>query len=959
MFVDVDTRSLEADLQRHINGEVRFDAYSRALYSTDASIYQINPIGLVVPLDASDVAAAVEICAQNSVPILPRGGGTSLSGQTVNRAVVLDFTKYMNQVVEINPEEGFVRAQPGITLDELNRQLYPYGLHFPPDPTTSNRATVGGAIGNNSCGAHSIMYGKTSDHVKGTSVILSDGTVTNFQPTGDSFLNRVLKKDDLEGRLYRDIPRIAQEQCGEIERRFPKIMRRVSGYNLDLVLSDKNLDLSRLVVGSEGTLCIVTEADLGLKPLPQKRTLAVLHFRSLAQAMEATVQILEHQPSSVELIDQMLLNRARSSLGFSRRLNFIEGDPQALLLVEFFGDSDQELNSRVVKLENHMKRAGLSYFCVRAVSDDQQADVWAIRKAGLGLLMSIKGDTKPLPFVEDTAVSPEALPEYIRRFDEIIRFHDTTAGYYGHASVGCLHIRPLINIKLQAGLDKLVSIAEAVSDLVLEFGGSNSGEHGDGIVRGVFSEKMFGPKIYEAFRKLKHTFDPNNIMNPGKIIDCPPMTQNLRIGPSYRTLKFDTKMDFSEEGGFARAVELCNGVGACRKVGGTMCPSYMVTREEEHSTRGRANLLRSILSGALPHSEFTGKRLRGALDLCLECKGCKAECPSNVDMAKLKSEFLAHYNEVNGVPIRSRLFGNIARFNERFITISPLINLLSSNRLVRWILHVLLGIHYKRRLPPLARESFHRWFGKRIDITSGSKGSVVLFHDTFMDYNKPEIGYAAVEILEAAGYQVILPDKVCCGRPMISKGMLDKARENARINVDALYHYAEAGIPIIGCEPSCLFTLRDEYPDLLRDDRSAVVARQSVLFEEFLVSLHDSGQLDLVFRENPKKILFHGHCHQKALSSVEASLKALRLLPGSQVDEINAGCCGMAGAFGYEREHYNISMSIGEQSLFPIIRLAPEAQIVVNGFSCLNQLLDGTGRRPYHIVEILREALQR
>jgi len=612
-----------------------------------------------------------------------------------------------------------------------------------------------------------------------------------------------------------------------------------------------------------------------------------------------------------------------------------------------------------VKLENHMKRAGLSYFCVRAVSDDQQADVWAIRKAGLGLLMSIKGDTKPLPFVEDTAVSPEALPEYIRRFDEIIRFHDTTAGYYGHASVGCLHIRPLINIKLQAGLDKLVSIAEAVSDLVLEFGGSNSGEHGDGIVRGVFSEKMFGPKIYEAFRKLKHTFDPNNIMNPGKIIDCPPMTQNLRIGPSYRTLKFDTKMDFSEEGGFARAVELCNGVGACRKVGGTMCPSYMVTREEEHSTRGRANLLRSILSGALPHSEFTGKRLRGALDLCLECKGCKAECPSNVDMAKLKSEFLAHYNEVNGVPIRSRLFGNIARFNERFITISPLINLLSSNRLVRWILHVLLGIHYKRRLPPLARESFHRWFGKRIDITSGSKGSVVLFHDTFMDYNKPEIGYAAVEILEAAGYQVILPDKVCCGRPMISKGMLDKARENARINVDALYHYAEAGIPIIGCEPSCLFTLRDEYPDLLRDDRSAVVARQSVLFEEFLVSLHDSGQLDLVFRENPKKILFHGHCHQKALSSVEASLKALRLLPGSQVDEINAGCCGMAGAFGYEREHYNISMSIGEQSLFPIIRLAPEAQIVVNGFSCLNQLLDGTGRRPYHIVEILREALQR
>ena len=957
MSTTSDTDALEADLRRHVSGEVRFDPYSRALYSTDASIYQMEAVGLVIPRNADDVVATIRTCAQAGVPVLPRGGGTSLSGQTVNHAVVLDFTKYMHAVVETNPEERWVRTQPGITLDELNRHLRPHGLHFPPDPTTANRATVGGAIGNNSCGAHSVLYGKTSDHVEQLTVVLSDATTTRFQPLDAASLEERLRSDSLEARLYREIPRIARDQRDEIARRYPKIMRRVSGYNLDLMLGDGPPDLSRIVVGSEGTLCTVTEAMLNLEPLPKTRALAVLHFRSLAQAMEATVAVLEHQPAAIELVDRTILDRARSSLGFARRMTFLEGDPQALLLVELFGDSDSELRSRMDSLERDMSGRGLSYACVRAVSPEQQADAWAVRNAGLGLLMSVKGDTKPLPFVEDTAVPPEALPEYVRRFDEIVRAHDTTAGYYGHASVGCIHIRPMVNIKLQRGLDTLVSVADAVSDLVLEFGGSNSGEHGDGIVRGVFTEKMFGTRLYNAFRDLKRTFDPNGIMNPGKIVDCPPMTQNLRLGPDYRATEIDTTLDFTGDGGFARAVELCNGVGACRKDSGTMCPSYMVTREEEHSTRGRANALRSVLSGALPASEFTGKRLHDVLDLCLECKGCKTECPSNVDMAKLKYELLAHYNRASGTPLRARLFANIARINRWSARLGPLANLGMANPLTRWLLHRFLGIHRKRRLPALAKETFPDWFRKRRRVPGGPRGPVVLFHDTFMDYNSPEVGRAAVELLEAAGFQVVLADNVCCGRSMISKGMLERARDHARINVDRLYPYAKAGIPIVGCEPSCLLTLRDEYPDLLRDDASKAVAQHAVLLDELLVSLHDRGQLDLQFKETSEKVLFHGHCHQKALVGTAPSLAALRLVPGLQVEEIDAGCCGMAGAFGYEKEHYDLSMAIGEQKLFPAVRAAPDARIAVTGFSCRHQLSDGTGRRPQHLVELLREAL--
>jgi FAD/FMN-containing dehydrogenase/Fe-S oxidoreductase len=955
----INTADLESALRRRVAGQLHFDPLSKALYSTDASLYQMEPIGVLTPRDANDVEAAVSICSDMDVPLLPRGGGTSLAGQTVNHALVMDFTKSMHRVLEVNPEEQWVRTQPGITLDELNRQLQPHGLHFPPDPTTSNRATVGGAIGNNSCGAHSILYGKTSDHVMELNVVLADGTPTYFQHSEDSKDSKVLKnRTPLETSIYKNVARIASEQGDEIHRRYPGIMRRVSGYNIDLMVGEALTNLTPLVVGSEGTLCTVTEAKLHLEPIPKSRALSVIHFKSIIEAMEATVVLLEHPVAAIELVDRMLLERARLSLGFARRMTFVEGNPEALLLVELFGNTQAELSARMGNLEQALNRRGLGYSFVRAITPEQQADVWAVRSAGLGLLMSVKGDAKPLPFVEDAAVPPEVLPEYVRRFQEIVRAHDTTAGYYGHASVGCLHIRPMVNIKLQEGLDTLVSIADAISDLVLEFGGSLSGEHGDGIVRGAYTEKMFGPQIYNAFKELKYGFDPKGIMNPGKIVDCPPITENLRIGPSYKTVEIDTVMDFSNDGGFARSVELCNGVGACRKLTGTMCPSYMVTRDERHSTRGRANALRSVLSGVLPASELTGKRLHDTLDLCLECKGCKSECPSNVDMAKLKYEFLYRYNKIHGIPLRARLFAHIALVNRWSGYLGPLANISMNNSLVRWFLHFFLGIHKSRKLPNLTSQNFPEWFRKRNCAEKANERKVVLFHDTFMDYNHPEVGKAAVELLEAAGYQIILADKVCCGRPMISKGMLEQARNYARINVDRLYSYAQAGLPIVGCEPSCLLTLRDEYPDLLRDEKSRLVANNSMLIEDFLISLHQNGKLSLRFKETTSKILFHGHCHQKALSGTSTSLAALRLIPGLQVEEIDSGCCGMAGAFGYEREHYELSMAVGAQKLFPAIAANPDAQIAINGVSCRHQILDGTNRQPRHIAEILREALE-
>ena len=987
-----DREELARELTKRVSGEVRFDAFSRILYSTDASIYQMEPVGVVIPRNGEDVLAVIEVASKNRVPVLPRGGGTSLAGQTVNHAIVMDFSKYMNRVLEVNVDERWVRAEPGIVVDQLNSHLAPYGLHYAPDPTTSNRACVGGGVGNNSCGAHSVIYGKTVDHVLELRTVLSDGSQAHFRPLDANQLEAKLAGTGLESEIYRQVTRIARENRDEILARFPRIMRRVSGYNLDDFLeastSPGALNMARMVVGSEGTLAVVTEAKVNLVPVPPHKGLAVLHFQDMIQACEANWEILRHGPAAVELIGRMILERCRASLGFKGLMDFVEGEPDALLVVEFNGDSEEDLAAKLEALKSDMARKGLGYACVNMLESSAQATVWALRSAGLGLLMSTRGDAKPLPYVEDTAVDPQKLGEFVRRFDEIVRSHGTTAGYYGHASVGCMHIRPLVNLKTGAGVDKMVAIAAEISDLVLEYGGSLSGEHGDGIVRGVWTEKLFGPKLYQAFREVKRAFDPEGIMNPGKIVDCPPMTENLRIGPDYGAPTPDTMLDFSRDHGYAGAVEMCNGMGACRKMTGTMCPSYMATREEEHSTRGRANLLRAALSGALPGETLTSSRLYEALDLCLECKACKAECQTGVDMAKLKYEFLDRYNRAHGLPLRARLFANISSLSRMGCRLAPLSNWAAANPLAKLVLHRLLGIHPRRRLPDFSRPTFPEWFEERgtsskphpsptrrgvrgeAAPSNGKRGSVVLFNDTFMNYNYPQVGMAATMLLERAGYGVQLasPSRasafgaVCCGRPMISKGLLDKARTHARRNVEALYPYAERGIPIVGCEPSCLLTLRDEYPDLLAGgedrEKAEVVAENSYLIDEFLAMLQEKGELALEFTDAGKQVLFHGHCHQKALVGTRHSMAALRLPPGYQVEEINSGCCGMAGSFGYEAEHYDLSMAIGRQRLFPAIEgKDADWEVAVMGVSCRQQIEHGTGRKARHLVEVLLDAL--
>ena len=957
-----DTRALMEELRGLVDGEVRFDEMTRALYSTDASIYQIEPIGVVIPKSEEDVIAVVETAYRHGVPVLPRGGGTSLAGQTVGHAIIIDFSKYMRRILEVNPQERWVRAQPGVILDELNHHLVPTGLHFAPDPSTSDRGNVGGALGNNSCGAHSILWGKTVDNVLEMRAVLSNGDVATLGPLDGGQLGKKMGGDGLEAEIHRALSRIGEAHGEEIVARYPKILRRVSGYNLDELTRESGMDTARFVVGSEGTLLTITEARLRLVPRPRLKALAVLHFNELLQSMEATVATLELDPAAVELIDSLIIRQARTNLEYSRMMDFIEGEPEAILLVEVIGESQAELNAKLDRLEERVGRSSLAYAVKRLVEPEAQARAWAVRKAGLGLMMNVRGEAKPLPFVEDTAVAPEALPDYVKRFDQIVRDHGTSAGYYGHASVGCLHIRPLIDLKLQEGVDRMVSIATEVCDLVLEFGGSVSGEHGDGLVRSVWNEKMFGPTLYNAFREVKRAFDPKGIMNPGKIVDPPPMTENLRVDPTYRTLGLSTGFAFSEEGSFAGAIEMCNGQGACRKVqSGTMCPSYMATRDEEHSTRGRANALRAAISGALPVDALAGERLYEVMDLCLECKGCKAECPSNVDMAKLKYEFLDRYHRTNGYPLRNRIFGNISRLSRLASFFAPLSTWALREPAIKELLEKAAGIDSRRTLPPFAGQSFVQWFRARGGSPSSAavKGKVLLFPDTFTNYNRPELGVAATKVLERLGYQVVVPSTRCCGRPMLSAGMMDKARRNARYNMDLVYPYVQDGVKLVGLEPSCILGFRDDYADLLGNDSKArAVSESSMLIEEFVLYAGQKDGTGPAWKDSHRRLLFHGHCHQRALVGTRPAMEVLGSIPGLEAREIQSGCCGMAGSFGFEKEHYEVSMKIGEQSLFGAIQSQEgDFEVVSEGVSCRQQIADGTGMQAKHLVEVLAEAL--
>ncbi len=962
---------LETALQSAVGGEVRFDRIARQMYSTDASIYRMTPLGVVLPRDADDVSAVIETCRAAGVSVLPRGGGTGLSGQTVNRGVVVDFSKYMHDVIEINGEDGWVRTQPGVTIDELNRQVEHTGKYFTPDPSTSSRANVGGAMGNNSCGSHSIIYGKTVDQVQQMSVVLSDGSQATFGALSGVQLESKMGLSSLEGEIYRGIPQIASRAAGVIEERFPKILRRVGGYNIDRVYSadrspdEENLlggvDLTQVMVGSEGTLAAVTDARVKLWDIPKAKGLAVLHFSTLREAMEATVATLEHDVSAVEHIGEIIINQARQSLGFARNIGFLQSEPTDILVVEMTGESRSEVEAKLARFSEAIKRQTATYAITVLIDPGEQRQVWAMREAGLGLMMNVEGDTKPMPFVEDTAVSPEKLPEYVERFDEIVKKHGTEAGYYGHASVGCLHIRPLVNLKKSDGIDRMYEIADEISDLVLEFGGSLSGEHGDGIVRGAWAEKMFGAELVDRFRDVKDLFDPDGIMNPGKVFDTPDMRENLRYGAQYSTSLVPTKLNWDADDGFAGAVERCNGVGACRKLNaGAMCPSYMATREEEHSTRGRANALRSALSGALPFDDLTSERMKEVLDLCVECKSCKAECPSNVDMAKIKYEFLDLYYQTHRMPLRYRLIADIHRFNA--LSAGPqagIANLVNRSAPARWLAEKFLGIDSRRKLPRVVNTTFERWFKSRRPNTTNSRGDIVLFHDTHMNFNHPEVGKATVTLLEALGFNVRIADRQCCGRTMVSSGMLDRAAENARRNVEVLTPFVKSGAKIVGCETSCIMTIRDEYPNLVgASAKVQAVVDASLMLEELLVDTLDDGGQQIRWSNREADVMLHVHCHERALIGTSQAMSALNLPPGYDAKLIDAGCCGMAGSFGFAKEHYDVSKQMGEDRLFPALREAsPDTQFAITGVSCKQQIEDELDRPARFLSEILAEAV--
>ena len=955
--------SVEVALEMlQLEGEVRLDDLTKVLYSTDASIYEVQPRGVVLPKTVNDVVKTVEFASQHRIPLLPRGGGTSLAGQSVGAALHIDFSKHMNAILEFEPSEKWVRVQPGVVLDELNSYLQPHGLQFAPDVATANRANIGGMIGNNSSGAHSLCYGKTIDHVLELDVVLADGTRCLLQPVLPSRPETSASDGERLAQIGRELRGIIGEQRDEIFKRFPKVMRRVAGYNLDEFTDpDLPFDLNKIVVGSEGTLCTVVGARLKLVDLPKYKALIACHFHDLVQALEANLEILKSKPSAIELVDKILLEQTKDSVEFRSHRGFITGDPAAILFVEYSGDDEEELAGKVDDLEDHLRSTGHGYAFSKAFDAQQQKRMWDLRKAGLGLLMGMRGDAKPNPGVEDTCVPVEYLPRYIGQVEELMREQGIIAQYYGHASVGVLHIRPIIDLKSPSGISQLRVLQERMSDMVLEVGGCMSAEHGDGLARSEWIPKMFGSRITEAFAQVKRVFDPLNIMNPGKIVNAPPMDENLRFSAIYRNANIQTYFRFEREGSFQQGVELCSGVGHCRKkLVGTMCPSYMATLDEKHTTRGRANALRRALSSGSPESTFATAELFEAMDLCIACKACKAECPSGVDMAKFKYEFLAHYGTHHGYSLRSRVFAQIRAISRWASVVAPIINPIVANPINRWVLDRLLGIDRRRRLPTFARTSFSSWFRRRTYGRKKGRGKLLLFSDTFVEYNEPQIGIAATILLERAGFKVELaPPDLCCGRPLLSQGFLSQAKKRAQRNLNLLAPFAEQGYAIVGLEPSCISVFKDDYVDLLEDRRVGRLASSTLLLEEFLVELHEKGELDLNFGSTPKTVWVHGHCHQKASNGVQATVKVLRMAQNFDVTEIPSGCCGMAGSFGYEKEHYDVSMEIGRRRLFEPIAAAPDdVEIVAAGTSCRHQIADATGRRPRHWLELMVEVLR-
>ncbi|MGO9831614.1 MAG: FAD-binding and (Fe-S)-binding domain-containing protein [Myxococcaceae bacterium] len=954
--------ALARRLTRAVRGGVRFDVFGRGLYATDASIYQMFPLGVVVPRDVADVEATLALCREAGVAVLPRGGGTSQCGQTVAEAVVLDTSKYLRAIVSVDVAARTVRVQPGLVLEQLNRQLKPQGLFFPIDPSTANRATLGGMAGNNSSGARSIKYGNMVHNVRSIDAVLADGSRARFGrlPAGLEGLPPGRYRE-LAGRLQQ----LGRSEASEIAERFPKVLRRVGGYNLDALLEPEP-NLAHLLVGSEGTLAFFTELELELAPLPAHRVLGVCHFPTFHDAMVATPQLVSLGPVAVELVDRTIIEVSREMPEFAPTIRrYVQGEPDALLLVEFAGEDGLELERSLDALEARMADLGYPGGTVRVVSQAAQAEVWNVRSAGLNIVSNVRGDGKPVSVIEDCAVPLQHLAEYTERLTQLFARHGTRGTWYAHASVGCLHVRPVLNMKSDVDVVKLRAIAEEAFALVRSFKGSHSGEHGDGIVRSEFHEAMFGQRLVRAFETVKDSFDPTGLFNPGKIVRAPKMDDRrfFRYRPGYQPLPLETALDWSAWGGFSGAVEMCNNNGACRKTDpGVMCPSFMVTQDEEHGVRGRANALRLALTGQLGPEALVSDAMAETMALCVGCKGCKRECPTGVDMARMKVEYLWHRQRRHGLPVRDRLVAYLPRLAPALQPFRWLLALRDRIPALAGLSERLLGLSARRKLPVWSRRPFRGADERLRDNPAGTE--VVLLVDTFTNWFEPETARAALRVLERAGYQVHLPRAaggfrpLCCGRTFLSVGLVDQARREAQRTLEALRPSLERGIPVVGLEPSCLLTLRDEFPAMLPGGPTAQLAASALLFEEFVDREAAAGRFSLRFDALAQpRVLLHGHCHQKAFGAMPAISRVLALVPGLALETVAGSCCGMAGTFGYQARHYDVSMAMAEKSLLPAVRqAAPNALLVADGFSCQHQILGATGKKAMHVASLLEAA---
>lgn len=960
----------------NFEGDIYLDDHIRTLYSTDASAYKEMPLAVTRPKNKKDIHLLIDFANKYKVPLIPRTAGTSLAGQVVGSGIIADVSKYMTNVIELNTEEHWVEVEPGVILDDLNFLLKKHNLFFGPETSTSSRCMIGGMVGNNSCGAHSLVYGSTREHTLKLSTILSDGSEVDFQSLSRDEFDEKCKLETLEGEIYRRTNSMLEnrENIDEIVSQFPdpELERRNTGYALDLLLSQTffnsdadDFNFCKLLAGSEGTLAFTTSIRLNLVPLPPKnKVLVCVHLESVPKAIEANIIALKHKPTSIELMDKAIMDLTKSNRNQDKNRFFVDGDPGAILIVEFAEDSQDVIIAKTKAMEAEMRSLGYGY-SFPIVEGSDMKKVWTLRKAGLGLLSNVPGDAKPAPVIEDTAVLPEKMPAYIAEFDAVLEKYNLKCVYYAHIATGELHLRPVLNLKDPKDVELFHTIAFESAKLVKKYGGSLSGEHGDGRLRGEFIPMMIGDHNYKLIKEIKEIWDPKHIFNPGKITETPKMNEQLRFVPGAKTKEIKTIFDFSSTMGFLRAVEKCNGSGDCRKTevsGGTMCPSYMATRDEQNTTRARANTLREYIINSTKINPFDHKEIYDSLDLCLSCKACKSECPSNVDMTKFKAEFLQHWYDEHGVPLRSRLIAYIHKVNQLGMIFPWAFNFVAGNKFLSGILKKSIGFAPKRSIPKLYKTTLKAWIKANPFSGDTANGKVYLFADEFTNFNDVSIGIKTLKLLNSLGYAVEIPKHDASARTFLSKGLLRKAKKIAEYNVELLADKITIEHPLIGIEPSAILTFRDEYPELVGEalrEKARALAKNTFMVDEFISKEMTAQKIRKEqFTDAEVRIKLHGHCQQKAIASTKPTIDMLSFPTNYIVDEIPSGCCGMAGSFGYEKEHYDLSMSVGELVLFPAIRkMAAKEIIAAPGTSCRHQIHDGVQKEALHPVEILLDAL--